>query len=963
MKLKIRAFFTALLVCLSCVCGTVISPVQLAEPLETFALSVDYPVQLMNLASKDNSKVLAENGTSDNSSLSMKALGNDLSPSWRFDRVGNDSNGTFFKLTNAQSGRLLTPKGYSVTAGNSVVVYGSESAKSQHWYVIPVKKDRLGNDLYYKIVNYSDTSLALTQGGNGISLTNFTGADNQLWLLNADGLQGFAGYCKDDNTGNIKAADIGGLFGELVEVSTFDDLKKYAESENPYTIVVNKNISVTSLKQDSQNHMYCPDGRIYVRSNKTIIGSYGNHTLYNVQFCTSTSKGVGNNIIIKNFDMQHDAKSNGNDSIVVYFGSGQNLWVDHVTFTGHSDYNTLGEATPDWDKFLACCYDADYCTVSDCYFGLHEYGLILGYPDDTEDSYKNKNNFPRMSIISSRFKDTLTRGPGLMRYGYFHSLNNYVYNFSMAYTVHSDCKLFAENCYYDGASTKGNVVCDWNEVSHPGAFADSGSKGVNCRRLGIEGSAKVCTWRPEKNYSYTSLSADQAKNYCSSYSGCQSSSGNMMYLRYGAKGIPNSGFTEAPSGPPAPVAESFPEGSVFSFRNVNSGLYMFTGSAENNSNVEQMMPADDAFHHVWKLIDAGDGYYCIATVLGDGGTYVLDVAGKKADNGTNICLYKYNGGINQQFMFTKNPDGSYKILTRVSDGKSAVEVADASKESGANIQQWEINGVNCQDWILEEAYDPGAIMDTTIMYEFENANSGMVMDIVEGKMESGTNVQQWGSNGFDCQRWILQTCPGWENYYYILSASDPKYALSVDGKENGGNISIKELDKNSDEMIFKFSKNIDGTYFIMTKASGYKCFVETAAASKESGANVQQWERTDSDCQKWIAQTFTTTTTTTTTATTTTTTTTTEITTTVTTDAVPPVPVKPDGDVNQDGQVLLNDAVLILQYLGNPDIYQLTEEGLAAADVSNPGDGITNKDALAIQRYILHLIPNLPEIS
>jgi len=67
------------------------------------------------------------------------------------------------------------------------------------------------------------------------------------------------------------------------------------------------------------------------------------------------------------------------------------------------------------------------------------------------------------------------------------------------------------------------------------------------------------------------------------------------------------------------------------------------------------------------------------------------------------------------------------------------------------------------------------------------------------------------------------------------------------------------------------------------------------------------------------------------------------------------------GDVNQDGKVLINDAVLILQYLGNPDVYKLSEKELAAADVSNTGDGVTNKDALAIQRYALNLISALPE--
>ena len=374
------------------------------------AISTDYPVPLFNLAVKDNSKVLSENGTDDNSSLSIKSLGNDLSPSWRIDRVGADSKGTFFKLINAQSGRLLTPKGYKVSSGTGVVVYGSESAQSQHWYIVPVEQDHLGNDLYYKIVNYSDTNLALTQGSSGITLETYSGADSQLWLLNADGLQGFAGYCKDDNTGNIKAGAIGGLFGEVVEASTFDDLKKYATSDTPYTIVVTKDLKVTKLAEDSSGRYYCPDGRIYVHDNKTIVGSYSAHTLYNVQFCTATSKGVGNNLIIKNFDIQHNSESNGNDSIQVYFGSGKNLWVDHCTFTGHSDYNTASTGLPDWDKFLACCYDADYCTVSDSSFGLHEYGLILGYPDDSNSSYQKYNNYPRMTLASNKFYNTLTRG-------------------------------------------------------------------------------------------------------------------------------------------------------------------------------------------------------------------------------------------------------------------------------------------------------------------------------------------------------------------------------------------------------------------------------------------------------------------------------------------------------------------------------------------------------------------------
>ena len=69
------------------------------------------------------------------------------------------------------------------------------------------------------------------------------------------------------------------------------------------------------------------------------------------------------------------------------------------------------------------------------------------------------------------------------------------------------------------------------------------------------------------------------------------------------------------------------------------------------------------------------------------------------------------------------------------------------------------------------------------------------------------------------------------------------------------------------------------------------------------------------------------------------------------------------GDVNLDGKVDISDAVLIMQALANPSKYgekgsdksRLTAEGKANADVVG-NDGITNMDALEIQRYTLRLI-------
>ncbi len=74
-------------------------------------------------------------------------------------------------------------------------------------------------------------------------------------------------------------------------------------------------------------------------------------------------------------------------------------------------------------------------------------------------------------------------------------------------------------------------------------------------------------------------------------------------------------------------------------------------------------------------------------------------------------------------------------------------------------------------------------------------------------------------------------------------------------------------------------------------------------------------------------------------------------------------PPKPDltGDANCDGNVDMSDAVLIMQSLANPSKYKLTDQGSKNADCYNVGDGVTNADALAIQKYKLSLITELPE--
>ena len=61
------------------------------------------------------------------------------------------------------------------------------------------------------------------------------------------------------------------------------------------------------------------------------------------------------------------------------------------------------------------------------------------------------------------------------------------------------------------------------------------------------------------------------------------------------------------------------------------------------------------------------------------------------------------------------------------------------------------------------------------------------------------------------------------------------------------------------------------------------------------------------------------------------------------------------GDANDDGELMLCDAILIMQAVGNPDQYTLTPQGAYNADIAGNYDGITNMDALAVQKKLLNL--------
>jgi hypothetical protein len=173
-------------------------------------------------------------------------------------------------------------------------------------------------------------------------------------------------------------------------------------------------------------------------------------------------------------------------------------------------------------------------------------------------------------------------------------------------------------------------------------------------------------------------------------------------------------------------------------KNQSSGLYMDVegGTAASGTNVQQWGASSSGSQNTWKFVSGGDGYYYIYSQVGDGQTYLLDVSYGKSDNGTNIGIYSNTNADAQLFKFVKNDDGSYRIVTKVSSDTSCVEVINASNDSGANVQEWELNGASCQNWILEEVKQTTLVGDTN----FDGVVDVFDMSLLRSALKTGATA-------------------------------------------------------------------------------------------------------------------------------------------------------------------------------------------------------------------------------
>jgi|WetSurMetagenome_2_1015567.scaffolds.fasta_scaffold15409_3 pectate lyase len=281
-------------------------------------------------------------------------------------------------------------------------------------------------------------------------------------------------------SGKGLSATTGGENGKTVTVTTFADLKNYAESSEPYIILVKGRIPAPS-KGDAVN----------VKSNKTIVGLGNDATLYQIELHIIIQK----NIIIRNIidrdsyvEGNYDCKDTDWDGIQA--DSCHHLWIDHCWFTHNCD------------GLIDLRKSCDYVTVSWVHLSNHNKAFGLGWTTNTDF---------RTTIHHCYFDSTNQRNPSFDM-GIGHLYNNYVRKvMSYGNLARGEARVIIENSFFE--NSKNPVQISDNAKLYISGLQFSGCSGTTT------GNVTTPPYDIKNYYSYTLDPTDQVKSIVSAGAG------------------------------------------------------------------------------------------------------------------------------------------------------------------------------------------------------------------------------------------------------------------------------------------------------------------------------------------------------------------------------------------------------------------------------------------------------------
>lgn len=241
-----------------------------------------------------------------------------------------------------------------------------------------------------------------------------------------------------------------------------------------------------------------------------------------------------------------------------------------------------------------------------------------------------------------------------------------------------------------------------------------------------------------------------------------------------------------------------------------------------------------------------DGDYHIVTTIDM--YQCLDIVGPSKENGANAQIWGSADSERQVFTVKYVGNGFYEIMHKYS-GKY-LDVEGVSRANQANVHQWEHTGAENQQWVIR-------LTDDGASYTIQSRGSGFNLDMADGKVTNGTNVQMYLAHGGPAQRWLFipwgnsvgRTISDGEYQIFSKTASDKVLSAAGDGALPAGNVQLG-ADKGNKNQVYKVTWLGNGYYSIANKNSGL--LLDVAGGLLPIGTNVQLWKDNGGDAQKWI---------------------------------------------------------------------------------------------------------------
>jgi len=358
----------------------------------------------------------------------------------------------------------------------------------------------------------------------------------------------------------------------------------------------------------------------------------------------------------------------------------------------------------------------------------------------------------------------------------------------------------------------------------------------------------------------------------------------------------------------------------------------------------------------WRIVAEKDGYCRIVSLADE--TKCIAVDGSSADDGLNVEIQTFNGADNQLWKIVRS-GLYYGIVSKCSGDAAGLDVFEWSTDNGGNVNQWEYWEGDCQLWQI----DPVHPMVPDGQYTIRNLNSSLFI-----ADDNGNAVQS------DAETWTFTRQN--DGTYTVQNADGLALTVENGSAEDGANMMLSALTGDKSQK-FTLQCNKDGSYSLLTAASGGTACADVYEISMNDGANICQWNYWGGAGQKFVLEpvaeetepptteptteptTVPTTEPTTAPTTEPTTLPTTEPTTAPSSDVTDPVlKATMYGDVNEDGSVSIVDVIKLNRNLMGSD--SITPVGKLNADVTL--DDIVNpNDSLMILKSLVDLM-DLPEV-